>query len=63
MKPKELLRVLKSAGFLEKSQRGSHLKLVNYTTGIIVVVPIHARELKIGMQNAILKKAGLFDER
>lgn len=59
MKPKEIIKLLKSKGFIEKSQRGSHLKLYNPHTNVTVFVPIHAKELKKGLEQAILKEAGL----
>lgn len=48
MKPKEIIKLLKSKVFIEKSQRGSHLKLCNPNTNVTVFVPIHAKELKRG---------------
>ncbi|MQS76262.1 type II toxin-antitoxin system HicA family toxin [Companilactobacillus halodurans] len=59
MKPRELIRVLMQNGFIEKSQRGSHLKMYNPFTNVTVLIPIHAREMKKGTENAILKQAGL----
>lgn len=59
MKPKEIVKLLKSNGFKEKSQRGSHLKLYNSNTNVTVFVPIHAKELKKGLEQAILREAGL----
>ena len=39
MDAKEVLKLLKSNGFSEVSQRGSHLKLTNGDK--VVIVPIH----------------------
>jgi len=59
LKPKELVRLLKQYGFVEKSQRGSHLKMYNPDTKVTIPVPIHVREMKKGIEHAILKKAGI----
>lgn len=59
MKPLELVRLLKKNGFIEVSQRGSHLKMYNPVTKVSIPIPIHAREMKKGIENAILKRAGL----
>lgn len=46
-------------GFEEISQNGSHVKLKNQTTGITVIVPYHSKAMKKGLEQAILKQAGL----
>ena len=59
MTPKEIIKYLKKNGFEKISQNGSHIKMKNKTTGITVIVPYHSRELKRGMEQAILKQAKL----
>ena len=59
MSPKEIIRYLKKNGFKKISQNGSHVKLKNMNNGITVIVPYHSKELKKGMEQAILKQAGL----
>lgn len=59
MTPKEIIKYLKKNGFQKVSQNGSHIKMRNYDAGIAVIVPYHSRELKKGMEQAILKQAGL----
>lgn len=59
MSPKEMLKLLKENGFEEISQNGSHVKLKNQETGRTVIVPYHSKDLKKGMEQAILKQAGL----
>lgn len=59
MKPKEMVRLLKQNGFIEKSQQGSHLKMYNPFTKVTIIIPIHVEEMKKGLEIAILKKAGL----
>lgn len=57
--PQEIIKLLKKNGFKEVSQNGSHRKLVNPKTKKTVIVPVHAKELKKGMEQAIRKQAGL----
>ena len=38
---------------------GSHRKYRHKTTGVTVIVPYHAKELKKGTEDKILKQAGL----
>jgi predicted RNA binding protein YcfA (HicA-like mRNA interferase family) len=59
LSPQEMIRLLKRNGFMEVSQNGSHRKLINPKTKKTVIVPIHSRELKKGLEQAILKQAGL----
>ncbi|MBD5444872.1 MAG: type II toxin-antitoxin system HicA family toxin [Lachnospiraceae bacterium] len=59
MTSSEMLKYLKKNGFVIISQNGSHIKLKNPYTQKAVIVPYHARELKKGMEQAILKQAGL----
>lgn len=59
MSPKEMLKLLKENGFEEISQNGSHVKLKKQETGKTVIVPYHSKDLKKGLEQAILKQAGL----
>ena len=59
MTPREMVKLLKSNGFEEVSQNGSHLKLKNPETGRQTIVPIHSKSLKRGLEQEILKQAGL----
>ena len=59
MKPlpfREVKRRLEAAGFVEVSQRGSHVKFVKGTR--TVIVPNH-REVAAGVIRSILRQAGL----
>lgn len=56
---KEMVRLLKKNVFVEVSQSGSHLKLINHETDRCTVVPNHNKNLKRGLEKAILKQAGL----
>ncbi len=57
--PKRMIKYLKKNGFKEVSQNGSHVKLKNDRTGKQVIVPYHSKEMKKGLEQAILKEAGL----
>ncbi len=59
MTPREMIKHLKKNGFEEISQNGSHVKLKNQMTGITVIVPYHSKAMKKGLEQAILKQAGL----
>lgn len=57
--PKEMIKLLKKSGFKIVSQNGSHVKLRNTKTGKQVIVPYHSKTMKKGLEQAILKEAGL----
>lgn len=59
MTSKEMLKFLKQNGFEEIGQNGSHIKLICREAGRTVIVPYHSKDLKKGMEQAILKQAGL----
>ena len=59
MTPKEIIRYLKKNGFSVISQNGSHMKLKNNKTEKTVIVPCHNKAMKKGLEQAILKQAGL----
>ena len=58
--PKEMIRLLLQNGFVYvKSNNGSQQKYFNPQRNITVAVPLHTKELKKGLEQAILKQAGL----
>lgn len=59
MTPKEMIKLLKKNGFEEVSQNGSHVKMKNFETGRQTIVPYHCKDLKKGLEQGILKEAGL----
>ena len=59
MTSQEMIRFLKQHHFQIISQNGSHVKMKNPITQRTVIVPNHARDLKKGLEQAILKQAGL----
>ena len=56
---KQLIKILKKHGFNIVSQNGSHVKLVNLENNKTLIVPFHNKDLKKGLEKAILKQAGL----
>ena len=59
---KEMIKKLKKHGFHIIAQNGSHVKLKNTITGRTVIVPYHSKDLKKGLEQAILKQAGIKED-
>ena len=59
MTSKEMVKYLKANGFEVVSQNGSHVKLKSTVTNAQTIVPYHSKSLKRGLEQAILKQAGL----
>lgn len=59
MTPREMIKHLKKNGFEVVGQNGSHVKMRNTATGHQTEVPYHSTSLKKGLEQAILKQAGL----
>ena len=59
MTSKEMIQLLEANGFVYVRQNGSHMLLKNSNTGKTVIVPVHARDLKKGLEQKILKDAGI----
>lgn len=55
----EIIKYLKRNGFIEVSQNGSHIKMRSSETGKNVIIPYHCKDLKKGIEQAILKQVGL----
>lgn len=58
---KQMIKLLKKNEFIVISQNGSHVKLKHCKNGIQVIVPCHCKDLKKGLEQAILKQAGIKD--
>lgn len=56
---KEMIKLLKKNGFVIMNQNGSHVKMKNSDMGKTVIVPYHTKDLKKGLEQEILKQAGL----
>ena len=60
MKSSELLRILQRDGWFIVKQTGSHLTMVHPTKAGSLIVPFHgSHEVGKGLENKLLKKAGL----
>lgn len=59
MTAKEMIKLLTKNGFQVVAQNGSHVKMKKPETGKQTTVPLHAKDLKKGLEQAILKQAGL----
>lgn len=57
MTSKQMISLLQSEGFEKERQKGSHVIMKN--GAITVVVPLHNKDLGKGLENKILKDAGL----
>ncbi|MCD4774037.1 MAG: type II toxin-antitoxin system HicA family toxin [Bacteroidales bacterium] len=58
MKPRELIKILEKNGFIFIRQSGSHA-IFKKTGNVIIVVPIHSKDIPKGTLSSILKDAGL----
>lgn len=59
MTPKEMIKHLNNNGFIITSQSGSHVKMKNPQTGMQTIVPYHSKAMRKGLEQEILKQAGL----
>jgi predicted RNA binding protein YcfA (HicA-like mRNA interferase family) len=64
VKPRELVRALKKAGFTEQRQRGSHLRMWRETDKCLVIVPMHkGRDVPTGTLRGILRDASISPDK
>lgn len=59
MTPKQMIKLLESNGFRQTHSNGSHFFFRNDETHRTTTVPVHAKDLKKGTENKILKDAWL----
>ena len=59
MTPREMVKLLEANGFELVGSNGSHRKYRNPITKKQANVPFHAKDLKKGTEENILKQAGL----
>lgn len=59
MTPKQVIDLLVKNGFVEVRQNGSHKFFENKETHRTTCVPYHSKDLKKGLEQKILKDAGL----
>jgi len=56
-----LVSILERLGYKKARQKGSHLVLQD-SKGRLIVVPIHSKEIGIGLLRAIIREAGISRE-
>jgi len=54
-KPREIVKVLRKLGFVEKRQRGSHLVMYSPKLKRTIPVPMHNKDIKKGLAKKIIK--------
>lgn len=60
MKCSEALKILTKDGWYQKSQKGSHIKLVHDDIDDVIIFPNHgSQELGKGLQKKLFKQAGI----
>lgn len=59
MTPREMIKLLEDNGFRQIRSNGSHHFFRNEESGRTTTVPKHAKDLKKGLEQKILKDAGL----
>jgi len=63
LKPRQVVKALESAGYVQWRQKGSHLFMHRASDHRSVTVPVHFRKsLPKGTLHAIVKEAGLTTE-
>jgi len=63
VRPREVVAVLKRAGFIEERQNGSHLIMWNEATKRTTIIPMHGRDVPPPTLKAILKQAGIPEKK
>lgn len=59
MTSRQMLKLLQGNGFVIVSQNGSHVKLRNPKNNRQTILSLHSKSLGKGLEQAILKQAGL----
>jgi predicted RNA binding protein YcfA (HicA-like mRNA interferase family) len=59
---RNLFKLFQKSGYEKVSQRGSHIKMKNYATGMVVIIPDH-KELDRWTLKTILKQVEISDEQ
>jgi predicted RNA binding protein YcfA (HicA-like mRNA interferase family) len=63
LKPEKVIKAFERAGWINKGQRGSHVKLVKHGNPNILSIPVHKRKsVKMGLLKDQIKKAGSREE-
>jgi predicted RNA binding protein YcfA (HicA-like mRNA interferase family) len=59
LKPTEVIRALEKAGWYVHRQKGSHVIMHKDRSSIILVIPVHNRDLPKGTLHGIIADTGL----
>jgi predicted RNA binding protein YcfA (HicA-like mRNA interferase family) len=63
LKPEKVVKAFERAGWINKGQRGSHVKLVKQGNPNILSIPVHkGKPIKIGLLKNQTRKSGLTEE-
>jgi predicted RNA binding protein YcfA (HicA-like mRNA interferase family) len=60
LKPEKVIKAFERAGWINRGQRGSHVKLTKEENPNILSIPVHkGKPVKIGLLKDQMRKAGL----
>lgn len=63
LKPERVIKAFERAGWINRGQRGSHVKLTKEGTPNILSIPVHkGKPIKIGLLKDQIRKSGLTEE-
>jgi predicted RNA binding protein YcfA (HicA-like mRNA interferase family) len=63
LKPEKVIRAFEKAGWTNRGQRGSHVKMTKIGNPNILSIPVHkGKPIKIGLLKDQIKKAGLTEK-
>ena len=63
IEPRRLIKLLGTLGYFPVRQKGSHLILEHRESKKITIVPVHSRDIGVGLLSMILKEVGISRER
>ena len=64
LKPEKVIRAFERAGWINRGQRGSHVKLTKQGNPNILSIPVHkGKPVKIGLLKDQIKKSGLSEKK
>jgi predicted RNA binding protein YcfA (HicA-like mRNA interferase family) len=63
LKPERVIKAFERTGWINRGQRGSHVKLTKEGNPNILSIPVHkGKPIKIGLLKDQIRKSGLTDE-
>jgi len=64
LKPEKVIKAFERAGWINRGQRGSHVKLTKQGNPNILSIPVHkGKPVKIGLLKDQIKKSGLSEKK